>query len=124
MEQAANIMNAVRLLDAAGQEIEALGDALGRMLTGLKDTPVNFQTDKKNPYDEEYIQDGGWAFNGMRWNFPAKKQKEGKGPKPAVGALTVVVDLGGEGRPAQAVSSPCVIVAWCGRDEDWGRGDR
>jgi len=121
MEHAANIINAVRVLEAAGEEIDALGNELGKMLTELgKAAPVAFKEDDENIEYDEYAPGGGWICNGTRWNFPAKKQKEGKGPKPAAGALTVVADLGGEGRPAQAVGFPCLIVAWCGPDEDWG----
>ena len=119
MDQAANIMNAVRVLDAVGQEIDALGDELGRMLTELKGAPVIFEEDDESIDWGGYAVENDWAYNGTRWNFPAKKQREGKGRKPAAGALTVVADLGGEGRPARAVGFPCAVVAWSGLNGDW-----
>ena len=120
MEQAANIMNAVRLLDAAGQEIEALGEALGRMLTELdEDAAVAFDEDDERADYDGYLTPSEWLYNGTRWNFPAKRRRKGPGKRPVAGALTVAADLGGDDRPARALGVPCFIVAWGVPDDGW-----
>ncbi len=55
MDRAVNIMNAVRVLQAAGQEIGALRDELAKMLIEpSKGASVTFEQDRKNPYSDDY----------------------------------------------------------------------
>jgi hypothetical protein len=115
-----NTLNAVRILDALGREVDALMGELERLLTNVgPPAVVSFGADEESTEDASYSSEGGWVWKGWRWTFPAKTRREGKGNRPKAGSLSVVVDLGRDGQPSRDLGYLCLIVAWAEAEDDW-----
>ncbi|MBV1800500.1 hypothetical protein [Siccirubricoccus sp. G192] len=130
-----NLLNAARVMEAFGSEIEAFKDELQKTLLGLgDDASVSFGEEDNAPDDDAYYDANVWVLRGWRWTFPAKERRHGRGGRRNLGALSVVADLGRLGSPTAALGFPCLIVAWSklgGWEEDldeitrfWPRSDQ
>lgn len=119
-DNGANLLNAVRVIEAFGGEVEALKDELGGMLLDAgAPAGLTFEGEGKAPRHEAYRDTSGWVLAGWRWTFPARERRAGPGKRRAAGALSVVADIGRSGRPALALGFPCLLVAWSDGLDDW-----
>lgn len=115
-----NVLNALRVIEALGSELEALKDELEAMLLHAgAEAGVTFEGEDNAPDDNAYNDASGWVLTGWRWTYPAKERRTGAGRRRAVGGLTIVADIGRSGGLAEALGFPCLLVAWSNRLDDW-----
>jgi hypothetical protein len=119
-DNGASLLDAVRTVEAFGNEVQALKDELEGMLLGAgAEAGVSFEGEGGAPDDGAYNDTSGWVSTGWRWTFPARERRAGPGRRRAAGALSIVVDIGWAGGPAEALGLPCLLVAWSDRLDDW-----
>ena len=115
-----DIMSSVKNLEGLGQEIDLMVGDLEQLLTNptLSQT-IAFAADEETCLTDSYSSVSDWVLTGFRWTFPARRKIKGPGKKPRGGSLSIMIDLGADGRPANILGMPCVAVAWASKDDSW-----
>ena len=115
-----NVMNSVRNLRLLGQEVELLIGDLENLLNKPGLSPlISFEARDDSCDEDFYRAENSWVRDGFRWTFPARKKTKSPGKKPKIGSLSLMIDLGGEGRPAVTIGAPCVVIAWASKEDSW-----
>jgi hypothetical protein len=108
------LLDAYRLLDAAGVWFEKLATELEEILGKIGNaSEFSFLQASDEPDMDRYTGGEGWVLDGWRWTFPTRHRKQ------RIGTLSVVADIGRPGRPAAIVGEPCMLVMWSSAAHDW-----
>ncbi len=113
MDIEAGLLKAVATVDAVGGEIDHLKAEADRILLSEAFDGLAFGAETRTTEPGPYISRTGWVAVGWRWTFPASREG-----RPA-GSLSLLVDIGGHGRPARDVGAPCLVVAWSPDPGGW-----
>ena len=117
-----NIIQSVQILRAFWEEAEAFKEELLDVLQspGVPTSTIKFIEEIEDAVNSSYHDVAGWVYDGWHWSFRANDNKSGPGKKKIAGQLSVLVDIGGEWRPARSLGFPCIVVAWAhGPGADW-----
>ena len=118
----ANIMQSMNILTAFWEEALAFKKELWQALQNpsILNPTIKFVEEIKDASDSSYQDSAGYVYDGWHWSFRASENRVGPGKKRTAGQLSVLVDIGGDLRPARVLGFPCIVVAWAhGSGADW-----
>lgn len=113
MDFETGLLKAVATVDTFGGEIDLLKAEADRLTSSRAFHGLRFGSETRTTEPEPYISRNGWVAVGWRWTFPAHRMG-----RPA-GSLSLLVDIGGLGRPAKDLGAPCLVVAWSPAEGGW-----
>ena len=109
-----NIIRSAQTISAFWEEAEAFKKELWDVLQNpsFPNPSVEFISEIEDAPGFSYCGGAGWVYDAWHWSFRARDIKVGRGQRPIAGQLSVLVDIGGEQRPARTLGFPCIVVAW------------
>ena len=116
-----SVVNAVRLIDRLGTEIEAFKAQLEAALLDRRtgDSFVFATSDEDAEEEAPWLIGDGWAYGGFPWHFPVLRSNKGRAGK-SIGYLSILVDIGMPGGVTDALGAPTILIAWGPKNGWWG----